>query len=302
MKALWRLFWQLVKFYTVAKTRQNVHSPFVFEFTERVLDDKRQFYAFSEIETLRKALRKSDETVEVVDLGAGSHLSGVARRRRVSDIARSAVSPRFQCEVLFRLVEWQKPRNIVELGTSLGVSALYMAAAADTHVHTLEGAAAIAKTAKRNWNWFAEFVQNKDFGKHYPENIQNKNNSQNVDLIEKIELTEGNFDETFPAVLSRIGQLDMAFIDGNHRKEPTLRYFETALKHVHENSILIFDDIHWSADMQSAWSTIQAHPRVRISIDLFWCGIVFFRSENREKEHFKLLPARIKPFSLGLFG
>jgi predicted O-methyltransferase YrrM len=85
-----------------------------------------------------------------------------------------------------------------------------------------------------------------------------------------------------------MSRIDLAFIDGNHRKEPTLRYFETILPKTHEGSCIVFDDIHWSSEMEEAWELIRKDERVKLSIDLFFIGIVFFRTEFREKQHFSI--------------
>ena len=103
-----------------------------------------------------------------------------------------------------------------------------------------------------------------------------------------VELVEGNFDDTLPEMLGSMPVVDMAFIDGNHRKEPTLRYFDQILTHTHNFSMIVLDDIHWSAEMEAAWEAIKAHPQVRMSIDLFFVGIVFFREEFKVKQHFTI--------------
>lgn len=306
MIIFFKVFFRLFQFYNRAKTRHRVHSPFVFELVERILEDDRTFYAFDEVELVRQQLLASDETIPVRDLGAGSQVSK-GDNRRVSLIARSAVSPRFQGQTLFRLVEWLQPRQILELGTSLGVTTLHLAeaSAADARVYTLEGSPEIARLARQNFNWFYDCV--KDFrGLRYHNPTTSlhltKYKNTKIDTYKnKIRLVEGNFDETLGTVLKDMQQIDFAYIDGNHRKEPTLRYFQQCLPFVHEQSVLIFDDVHWSLEMEDAWKTICADKRVRLSIDLFWCGMVFFRNENREKEHFDLIPARLKPFSLGFF-
>ena len=78
---------------------------------------------------------------------------------------------------------------------------------------------------------------------------------------------------------------DLIFIDGNHRKEPTLSYFEKLLPLVHNDSVMILDDIHWSKEMEEAWEEIKKHPSVKVTIDTFFQGFVFFRREQ-VKEHF----------------
>ena len=102
--------------------------------------------------------------------------------------------------------------------------------------------------------------------------------------LTNIDLIEGNFDTQLPKWLEQHKSIDFAFIDGNHAFKPTLAYFEALLEVVHENSILVFDDIHWSAEMEQAWAHIRAHPRVTLSIDLFFIGVVFFRKEFAQKQ------------------
>jgi len=114
-----------------------------------------------------------------------------------------------------------------------------------------------------------------------------------------IEMVPGNFDNTLISTLEKLKRLDYIFIDGNHRREPTLRYFDTALRFAHDESIFVIDDIHWSDEMNSAWEKIKLNNKVSISIDLFHMGIVFFRKENREKEHFTLCPLSWKPWASG---
>ena len=57
------------------------------------------------------------------------------------------------------------------------------------------------------------------------------------------------------------------------------------LESIHNNSIFIFDDINWSIEMQETWAIIKEHPKVTVSIDTYFWGIVFFRKEQ-EKQHF----------------
>jgi predicted O-methyltransferase YrrM len=299
---------RFIGFYFRAKTQYNVHSPFVFEFVQSVLEDDRVFYVFNETDILRAELLASRETIEVEDFGAGSVVDGLKKTRKISSIAGSALSPAFQCQWLFRIAETYKPLTIIELGTSLGVSTLHLAEGSPraAKIFTLEGSAEIARFARRNFDWFYDTFRKTGLRHNDPEvlNFDTKYAQNFTTEYEKhkIDIIVGRFDETLPTVLKDLKSVDLAFIDGNHRKVPTLDYFEKCLERTTENTILIFDDVHWSADMEAAWADIKAHPRVRLSIDLFWCGIVFFRNENREKEHFDLIKARFKPFSIGLFG
>ena len=125
----------------------------------------------------------------------------------------------------------------------------------------MEGAKAVANIAKKNFQQFG---------------------------LNNIELIEGNFDSILIPTVRRLPSIDFAFIDGNHRKKPTIQYFNEILAKTTTHSILIFDDIHWSKEMEEAWEHITSHLAVRCSIDLFSLGIIFFRQEFKERQHFKI--------------
>ena len=243
-----------------AGTRHSVHSPFVYDLVERALRRTADPPSFPDVEALRKALQRDPRTISVEDHGAGSHrFNGTGRR--VADIARTAVKPRRQAEMLHRIVRWAGPKTLLELGTSLGLTTLYLARGpASAHVVTIEGSPEIHAIAKHN---FAQIGQ---------ANI--------TPLL-------GNFRDQLPKVLASIDQLDFVFIDGHHAQEPTLAYFEQCLTKAHDDTVLVLDDIHWSPGMEEAWRAVQAHPRVTVTVDLFKFGLVFLRKEQ-QREHFVL--------------
>lgn len=239
----------------------GVHSPFVFEFITKILNDDKDYDCFKAIEELRSNLKRDNTVLTIEDFGAGSRVHKQTQRA-VSDIASSSLKPKKFAQLLFRMVNFYKPSSVLELGTSLGITTSYLAFAQNNiPVITMEGAKEIAGVAKNNF-----------------QKLQLKN----------IEIIKGNFDETLPVVLNKFGSIDFAFIDGNHRKEPTLQYFQQLLKKVNHNSILIFDDVHWSKQMEEAWEIIKTNEVVTLSIDLFYIGIVFFRREQKEKQHFTI--------------
>jgi predicted O-methyltransferase YrrM len=239
----------------------GIHSPFVFDLVSNVLNDHRKPEAFHKIENLRKSLLKNNERIVVEDFGAGSSLDS-STERRISDIARHAAKPsKFGC-LLYRLAEHYNCQEILELGTSLGLSTAYMASPPSVvHITTLEGAAFVAARAKQNLESLS---------------------------ISKVEIITGNFDITLEQTLKKNPKPDLVFFDGNHRKEPTLRYFRQCLSTADENSIFVFDDIHWSTEMEEAWLEICQSEVVTCSIDLFFVGIVFFRKDFREKQAFTI--------------
>lgn len=239
----------------------GIHSPFIFDFITNVLNDKNQYYAYAEIERLRKDLLTDTSSVEVLDLGAGSSQTAL-NTRRVKDITRWSLKPPKYAQLLFRIANHYQPETLVELGTAMGLTTAYLASAnSSKHIYTFEGAPAIARLAQKN-----------------------------IDRLHRrnIQLITGNFDETLEPLLKKINTADFVFIDGNHRQEPTLRYFEYLLPHLHPRSIVVFDDIHWSREMEAAWKTVLGHPSIRCSIDLFFIGIVFFNPDFKEKQQFTI--------------
>jgi len=259
--------WQLIKkyadYYLTASNGKGhgIHSPFVYDFVRQVLNDQRTFYAYGQVEALRRSLLNNETMIEVEDFGAGSAISKT-NQRSVASIARHAAKSKKWAQLLFRIVNYYQPQTILELGTSLGISTAYMAMAnPQARMITAEGSAAIAGQANKNF-----------------QSLQ----------LSSIQQVTGNFDDTLPGILKTLPKLDLAFIDGNHRYEPTVRYFNQLLPSLHANSILIFDDIHWSADMERAWNVIKENNTVQVSIDLFFIGLVFFSDQFKVKQHFTI--------------
>jgi predicted O-methyltransferase YrrM len=249
-----------LRHWRTAGNRHDVHSPFVYALVMDVLRKRGANRECSDIEQLRMELLRNGEVIHVTDLGAGSQRNN-APERKVSDIARTALKPRRQAEMLYRLACRFRPGTILELGTSFGISTLYLARAVkDARVHTIEGCPAIAAIARGN------------FDRHGSGNITSH---------------VGAFTERLPEVLCHVDHLDMAFIDGHHGKEPTLDNFDLCLSKAHNDTVFIFDDIHWSPGMEEAWQTIQEHPGVSVTVDLFAMGLVFLRKEQH-REHFRL--------------
>ena len=239
----------------------GMHSPFVFEFIEQVLNNKNHYQPPQAIEHLRRELLRDKTVLEILDLGAGSRIN-TSKKRRVQEVAATAVKPRKFGHFFYRLVKHYQPKVVLELGTSLGVTTAYLAAANPTaRVITIEGSDAIYQTAQKNFRRLG---------------------------LQNIQGLQGNFDTILPSVLEGVDRVDLAYIDGNHRYAPTMDYFHLLLPKTHNHSTLIFDDIHWSAEMEEAWSAIKSHPDVYCTVDLFFLGLVFFRKEFKEKQHFSI--------------
>ncbi len=259
----------LFKFYLNSDSFYRVHSPFLFDLLENTLEDDRHFYVFDTIESFRNGLAKDNTVLEVKDLGAGSKTTK-SNQRSIKQITSTAVSPAYQSQFLFKLAQYMGSTNIIELGTSMGISSLYLSSySKEVNLISLEGSVQILEQAKENF---------KTFG------------AKNISTI------LGHFDQTFPESLSRFDKIDFVYIDGNHAKAPTLKYFDLCLPKVHDKTVLVFDDIYWSKDMSAAWDVIKKHPSVKLSLDMYYFGIVFFNVDILKKQEFKILASQFKPW------
>jgi predicted O-methyltransferase YrrM len=229
-----------------------------------VLNDKKHYKEYETVEALRKEMLEDETVLNIQDFGAGSSIAKT-NKRTIASIAKNAAKPKKFGQLLFRMVKEYQPETILELGTSLGITTSYLSLGKPTSkLVTMEGASEVAAVAKTN-----------------SQKAGNKN----------IRIKQGNFDDTLPDVIQTLSEVegssvDFCFVDGNHRQEPTERYFRKILPTTNNDSILIFDDIHWSREMEAAWANIKSHPSVRCTIDLFFIGIVFFKEEFHEKQHF----------------
>jgi predicted O-methyltransferase YrrM len=261
-------FQQFLKFYWHAVTKYQLHSPFVFELANAVLEDDRWYYAFRDVERVRGKMLESAVKLEVTDFGTGK----TKRHASVRQVVRQSSSSPRQGQMLFRLANWASPKTMLELGTSLGVGTMYLASGMrSARFVTLEGCADFAQVARTN----LEILD-----------------------LKNVEVVAGGFEKTLPQVLQNLQKLDFVFLDGNHRPEPTLRYFESCLPFSHEKTVFVFDDAYWSPDMTQAWEQIKQHPRVTSTVDFFDLSLAFINPEFREKQHFKIVPKAWKPWKV----
>ena len=236
----------------------GIHSPFVFDFVANLMREKHEYYDFQRIRSWRNVLIKKQEIIEITEMGAGSAVTQ-SKKRKIGDIVLHGSIPEKYGELIFRMVSRYSPNGILELGTSAGISALYLALPKHSaKVVTIEGCPNVLVVAKNTFNYFA---------------------------TKNIELLNGDFSELLPDAIKKLPSLDFVFFDGNHRKEPTLAYFNECLKYINNDTVFVFDDIHWSKGMEEAWQEIIADVSVTVSIDIFRLGIVFFRKES-QKEHY----------------
>ncbi len=240
-------------------TRHSVHSPFVYTLVDKVFRNRNDDQVLRDVKDLRKKLLRKSQVIEITDFGSGTDLKEYKHRfESVASIVRKSSLSEKYGRLLFRLVKYFKPSVIIELGTSVGISTIYMAKTnPETIVYTIEGCTTKSEQAATNFT-----------------------GSKLTNIVQHI----GRFDIVLPDVIKQAGKVDFAYIDGNHTYEATLANFNSLLSISGNDTVFVFDDIHWSSGMQKAWQEITDHERVTVSIDLYRMGIVFLRKElSRQK-------------------
>ena len=263
-----------VGWYAGARTRYDVHSPYLSEFVREVYTDDRKYHAFYLVEQLRRYWSKQRQTVQLPSLGAPSRTTRRSSRTAASLVRSNAIG-RKQGEFLFRLALWLRPERIVELGTNAGISTVYLHGAdTRTPLQTVEGNAEVAALAQETFRRAGVSPYVRAYTATFREWLNQQSPGPPVRLL--------------------------AFIDGDHRYRPTLDYVEQLLQHTTDEGIIVVADIHWSRDMEQAWDELRAHPRVTATVDTYHFGLLFLRPElNGPKV--ALVPTRYKPWRVGFF-
>ena len=244
-----------LKYKMKAVNAHSIHSPFVFEFYNEVLKKSKKG-AQPQIEERRKQLLADQSVIEITDFGAGSKIHS-SNKRKISELTKYAAVSKKYGQLLRRIIDFYELNNSLELGTSLGIGTAYIAAL-NSEVTTLEGCRDVTKKARESFELLG---------------------------LKNIKVIEGEFDKSFKELNDRI--FDLIYIDGNHTEEATINYFNKFLKHAHNDTFLIFDDIRWSEGMERAWTTIIESQEINVSIELLRMGIVLKRQEQT-KQHFIL--------------
>lgn len=237
----------------------GIHSPFVYYLVSRVLRNKCDRDIVLYVEKIRKKMIHDTRIITINDLGAGSSRKSSGNKRKVSEIARYSSLPEKYGIILSGMAKEFGMPGIIELGTSVGLSAMYMALSCpDSMLYTVEGCKETAKIAAENFDQAQ---------------------------IKNINMLNGSFDECLPEILDSCKTPGLVFIDGDHRKEPLLKYFRMIADRSGSHTVVIIDDIFLSKEMEQAWKEIKLHSKVTVTLDIFRMGIVFFR-EGINNNHF----------------
>lgn len=264
--------WDILKSYLqfrkncLPKGGYGIHSPFVFELYTKVIAADKKEKVFERIETYRKEMLSSD--IGIIRKSIAESLDGGFRGEliKLCRIARTVSVPSHLGRLLYRLVNHFQPNVMLELGTSVGISSMYIAHAnPNGTLYTIEGDEAVFGIAQKRFQ------------------IMNLTNIKPIC---------GTFETELPQLAKEVNNYDFVFIDGDHSGTKLLQYFNVILPRLNENSVVVVDDIRWSKDMADAWRELKANRQVSVSIDLFRCGLLFFR-HGIAKQNFML---RYGPF------
>lgn len=200
------------------------------------------------VEVLRQKLLVNTTEVAVNDLGAkSSHFK--SENRTISKVAKTSLSPSSYCRMYNRIIDHLEATQILELGTSMGITTLYLAQKKNAHVTTFEGNQSMINIALTHFEYC---------------------NTKNIQLV------KGNLDSELSIYLLKPAKIDFVLMDANHRYEPTMRYFNLLSRRMADKGVIVIDDIHYSEEMNQAWKELSNHQLVYGSVDLFRCGILFF--------------------------
>ena len=236
----------------------GIHSPFIFDVVSKVFRNKIDPRVVLTIEKIRKKLIAHQGVLEVNDLGAGSGKMKT-RSRKVSDIVRYSSVPEKYGKLLANISQAFGGNMILEFGTSAGISTMYLASASPgIQVLTMEGCSSTAAVAEGSF---------REAG------------------LSNIRILKGSFDDLLPDVAAEGVVPGLVFIDGDHRRDSVLRYFDRVAGMSDSKTVVMIDDIYWSREMAGAWDEIKKDERVSATIDIFRMGIVFFRKGLRRYDY-----------------
>jgi predicted O-methyltransferase YrrM len=244
-----------------SKSKFKIHSPFVFTFIINVLENRKKDYMHFPKQLLSHYKALKIKVSVSGNAGEGSKSLSKKQIPAIRFIGKVGLPAKYG-KVLNGLIEENKIEHVIELGTSLGRSTSFLVSGNRVKVTTVEANKEMLDISKEAFNHLGQ--------------------SGFVTFV------HARFDEVFGELCKNDLSNTLIFIDGDHGKDAVLNLFKTCLPYTKPSTILVFDDIYWSPGMTEAWCDIEQHDEVKLSLDIYRMGIVFFRKATKAKEHFQL--------------
>lgn len=255
------LIYEFIHYQLLAKNRHGIHSPFVYDLSDKCFKIKREKADEILLKDLESKLKSNNTKIHIQDFGAGSRK--MSKERRIYQIYRNSSSRGKYGNLLYQLNRHFQFKNVLEFGTSLGIGTLNLHLGNPTSkIISLEACPETHQFTSSQLNQFS-----------------------NIQLI----------NETFQNFLNDVNdeKFDFVFIDGHHDGVALLNYLEKLKPITHSETIFLLDDIRWSQSMFDAWNIIKEDKNYNLTIDLFRMGLISPRPKQ-QKEHFILSMNRAK--------
>jgi predicted O-methyltransferase YrrM len=251
------------KFQNNAANKNSVNNSFLKQFIDHTVFNKTKSPEFEIIEKERTALTKKGGVIEVTDFSSKKkgNRPYITEIRKIRQILKNESCKPEIARIIYHIIQHTESQNILELGTSFGISTSYMAMAnSKARLTTIEGCYGLSDMANQLFKKFQ---------------------------LNNINIENGNIDFLLPNILAGLDKLDFVFFDVFRDEATLVEYYKQCSKHAYENTIFVINNIHDSKEMLSCWNTIKKDEKIQGSIDLFNCGILFF-NKKANNEHIKL--------------
>lgn len=244
-----------LRFLWLSKNQHGIHSPFVYKLITKCFYNKQPFETYELWDTIQKDILESNQVLKVEDFEANPEIFKT-NLTPVSKLAKNFSMTRKRARLMIRLIDYLSVKNALELGTSVGLASISIAGSKQVHLKTVEKSSVISGFAQTLFKTL-KLKQITSINSSFTESLKKLDSKEKFDLI---------------------------YIDVQRDGKTTLKYFENLLKHKHNDTLFIFDNIHCCPSMEMAWKTIKGHKKVQVTIDTFQWGLVFFRKEQVKQD------------------
>jgi predicted O-methyltransferase YrrM len=229
----------------------GVHSPFVFHLITKVIGERRLYYRYYDIEMIRQQLLFKEDSIELPLKGGRSTIAKV--------VEREGIRPK-RGALLFRLTNYFQPEKILQIGSTMGLSTLYLSS-------YRPGLTCVSIETVPEYTSISRWVYQKA-------------------ARTAIDLQAGDYQTLLPLALERMGKVDFVYFNTPIETFPS-QLFDICLKYAHNDTAFVIEDIRVNKSMRKFWKTVCEHPKVSVSIDLYSAGIVLF-NKNLHKQMYKI--------------